>query len=181
MAHGGMIAVSSLGRNRILSLQPIDALDKSVKTTRSASDAAPIVTRLLSIAKLTRAMLGLRLAEINLCAGQDQLLAAFQGNTRASISTLANAVAVRPSTVSKMVDRLIEKGLMHRLRHPDDARATLVELTPLGFHQQRLVAEIWQSVERDLTKSLETAEIRSLCGELRKVDGLLAATMSRLR
>ena len=144
-------------------------------------DTVPIVSRLLSISKLTRAMLGLKLAEIDLCAGQDQLLAVFQGTTRASISTLATAVSVRPSTVSKMVDRLIEKGLMQRLRDPTDARTTLVELTPLGYHQQKSVANIWHAVEHDLTKSLQADEIDNLRSELEKVDGLLSAKMSRLR
>jgi DNA-binding MarR family transcriptional regulator len=147
----------------------------------TADEEVPIVSRLLSIAKLTRAMLGLKLAEIDLCAGQDQLLSVFQGTTRASISTLANAVSVRPSTVSKMVDRLIEKGLMQRFRDPNDARTTLVELTPLGQHQQQMVADIWHAVERDLTKSLASGEIDNLRGELEKVDGLLTAKMSRLR
>ena len=162
-----------------MSLQNLETLNAA--TLVSEADTVPIVSRLLSIAKLTRAMLGLKLAEIDICAGQDQLLAAFHGSNRVSISTLAHAVAVRPSTVSKMVDRLIEKGLMLRLRDPDDARTTLVELTPLGLHQQRLVADIWRAVELDLTKSLQVAEINNLRGELEKVDGLLIAKMSRLR
>ena len=144
-------------------------------------DPVPIVSRLLSISKLTRAMLGLKLAEIDLCAGQDQLLAVFNDTSRASISTLANAVSVRPSTVSKMVDRLIEKGLMQRLRDPNDARTTLVELTPLGYHQQRLVASIWHALELDLTKALHSRDIDSLRKELERVDGLLASRMARLR
>jgi len=167
-----------------LSLHTQDAQDihlPAMDDIAIGDDSVPIVSRLLSIAKLTRAMLGLKLAEIDLCAGQDQLLSVFQGPSRASISTLANAVSVRPSTVSKMVDRLIEKGLMQRLRDPNDARTTLVELTPLGYHQQKLVAEIWHAVEHDLTKSLALGEIHNLRGELEKVDGLLSAKMARLR
>lgn len=165
-----------------MSLQIIETRhDTPAPLEITSDDEVPIVSRLLSIAKLTRAMLGLKLAEIDLCAGQDQLLSVFQGTTRASISTLANAVSVRPSTVSKMVDRLIEKGLMQRFRDPNDARTTLVELTPFGQHQQQMVADIWQAVERDLTKSLASGEIDNLRGELEKVDGLLTAKMSRLR
>lgn len=73
-------------------------------------DPLPLVRALLSISKSTRAFLALLLSDIGLHLGQDQLIACLRHGEPMSVSTLADRIAVRPSTVSKMLDRLVEKG-----------------------------------------------------------------------
>lgn len=52
---------------------------------------------------------------------------------------LAAALAVSPSTATRMCDRLIRKGLARRHRHPGDRRTVRIALTPAG---RDLVAEV---------------------------------------
>lgn len=162
--------------------------DTSIKLSRTsdalgqtASSDARLVPTLLSIAKSTRAFLALLLAEIELHPGQDQLLHRLQPGEAISVSMLADQLAVRPSTVSKMLDRLIEKQLVVRAANNRDARRTMVALTPRGEELKLQVRTIWSRLEHDLTASLQPSDVDRLLGALEQVDDLLTVKLRRLR
>lgn len=144
-------------------------------------DNARVVPALLSIAKSTRAFLALLLSEIDLHPGQDQLLHRLQPDEPVSVSMLADQLAVRPSTVSKMLDRLIEKNLVERAANSRDARRTMVILTPEGEVAQRSVKIIWDRLEAELTSALTRSDVDKLMGALDQVDELLSVKLRRLR
>jgi DNA-binding MarR family transcriptional regulator len=54
---------------------------------------------------------------------------------------LAEALRVEPSTATRTVDRLVEKGLVARVPDPDDARGVLVAPTDRGAQVRARVAE----------------------------------------
>nr|WP_245396523.1 MarR family winged helix-turn-helix transcriptional regulator [Jiella sonneratiae] len=140
-----------------------------------------LVPSLLSIAKSTRAFLTILLAEIELHPGQDQLLDRLEVESPVNVSTLADLLAVRPSTVSKMLDRLIERGLVSRSANARDARRTMVHLTPAGLEAQGKVREIWLKLEADLTSALGEEEIAILDNSLHRADDILSQRLRRLR
>ena len=140
-----------------------------------------IVPSLLSIAKSTRAFLTILLAEIDLHPGQDQLLDRLEMENPLNVSTLADLLAVRPSTVSKMLDRLIERDLVSRSANARDARRTMVHLTASGLEAQRKVREIWNKLEVDLTSSLSKEEISMLDDSLYRAGDILSQKLRRLR
>ncbi|TFF22120.1 MarR family transcriptional regulator [Jiella endophytica] len=135
----------------------------------------------MSIAKSTRAFLTILLAEIDLHPGQDQLLDRLEVENPVNVSTLAELLAVRPSTVSKMLDRLIERGLVTRSSNARDARRTMVHLTPAGLEAQRRVREIWHKLEADLTSALSKEEISILDDSLYRAGDILSQKLRRLR
>jgi DNA-binding MarR family transcriptional regulator len=47
-------------------------------------------------------------------------------------SQLAHDLGIPPTTLSSMLDRLVRKKQLRRVRHPEDGRSTLLELTPRG-------------------------------------------------
>jgi DNA-binding MarR family transcriptional regulator len=49
-----------------------------------------------------------------------------------TLRALADRLAADPPYVTLMVDDLEERGLVHRMPHPEDRRAKLVELTAAG-------------------------------------------------
>jgi DNA-binding MarR family transcriptional regulator len=55
---------------------------------------------------------------------------AVQG--RATPSQLADDLGLAPTTLSAMIDRLVQKGQIRRVPHPDDGRSYLLELTARG-------------------------------------------------
>ena len=140
-----------------------------------------IVPSLLSIAKSTRAFLALLLADIGLHPGQDQLLDRLDPLAPVSVSALAEQLAVRPSTVSKMLDRLIEKGLVARSANSADARRTMVQLTADGERVQATVRGVWQRLEVDLAQSLTQDELQVLQSSLTRTGDILTQKLRRLR
>jgi DNA-binding MarR family transcriptional regulator len=67
------------------------------------------------------------------------------------LSTLAAAVNLDLSTVSRQVPTLERSGWVARTRDPDDARAQLLELTPAG---RELLAEVRRSRAEVLARLL---------------------------
>jgi DNA-binding MarR family transcriptional regulator len=64
---------------------------------------------------------------------------------------LAAALAVNPSTATRMCDRLVRKGLVRRHRQAGDRRAVRIALTPAA---QDLVAEVTRQRRAELTRLL---------------------------
>ncbi|WP_244496434.1 MarR family winged helix-turn-helix transcriptional regulator [Aureimonas ureilytica] len=149
--------------------------------SESTNEDAQLVATLLSIAKSTRAFLALLLAQIDLHPGQDQLLVRLTPGESVSVSMLADQLAVRPSTVSKMLDRLIEKNLVLRESNSRDARRTMVTLTSAGEAAKERVLALWMRLETELGNAMEERERSALLSSLQQVDQLLSVRLRRLR
>lgn len=140
-----------------------------------------ILSTTLSAAHAVRTLLGLRLAALGLAAGQDRFLLALVPRGRLTVSTLADELAVRPSTVSKTADRLVDKGLVTRLLDESDARRIILELTPAGLALCRKVAEIGEEIDAELTASLAPNEVTHIQDSLSLLERTAHRRLRRLR
>ena len=111
-----------------------------------------MVNTIMALAKRTRAYVGIRLKEVGLAIGQDELLVSLDEHDGATVSALAELIFVRPSTVSKMLDRLAAKGLVRRDRPEGDQRRTVVYMTPEGREMVRQVHRIYTEIDLDLQR-----------------------------
>lgn len=59
---------------------------------------------------------------------------------------LAHELALEKSTVSRLVDGMVERGLVERVDHPADARSVLLRATPLG---RRIRGDIRRHIVRE--------------------------------
>ncbi|KAB0682058.1 MarR family winged helix-turn-helix transcriptional regulator [Aureimonas leprariae] len=145
----------------------------------AVDDVLSLVPHLLSIAKSVRQLVGIKLAGTEVLVGQDAMLLLFDGDEALPVSEVACRLSVRPSTVSKMADRLVAKGWLVRQTGPDDARQTLVRLTGDG----RRVSDEVRALEASLDAELATAlgADRSMIKTLAQLDAVLAKRLSRLR
>jgi DNA-binding MarR family transcriptional regulator len=66
---------------------------------------------------------------------------------------LAAALAVSPSTATRMCDRLVRKGLVRRTRRAGDRRGVRIALTPAG---RGLVAQVTRRRRAELARVLAT-------------------------
>jgi DNA-binding MarR family transcriptional regulator len=117
----------------------------------SESDFEDLASSLIMLSKRIRALFGIALAENGYYNGQDHLMMCLAYETSVAVSELAKKLDVRPSTVSKMLDRLYERGLVVRLPDRGDSRKTLVRLTRDGVQAQRDIRSVWGEVGRSLT------------------------------
>jgi DNA-binding MarR family transcriptional regulator len=67
----------------------------------------------------------------------------------ATPSELAADLGLSPTTVSAMIDRLVRKKQVRRVRHPDDGRSYRLELTAAGVRTNaRNGKRLWEAIQR---------------------------------
>lgn len=140
-----------------------------------------IVATIVSISKTMRVILGLKVAELDLFAGQDDMILALSLETPIRTSALAATINVRPSTVSKMVDRMYAKGLVERTTEMRDARLTLVCLTPAGVEIQAQLKHIRAELDSELERYAASEDVGISVADLQGLDRVLAKRLQRLR
>lgn len=70
---------------------------------------------------------------------QFRALVVLSGRPDTTVSELATALDIHPTTATRLVDRLVGKRFVRRTEGADDRRVTLLHLTPTG---RRLVARV---------------------------------------
>lgn len=104
-------------------------------------------------------------------------LASAEGSLR--LCDLAEGVLLSQPALSRMVDRLVVRGLIEKTTDPEDRRATRVRLTESGAELQKSMG--WshgRSIQRELSSRLSEEDQRELlriCSALRtdRKDGQL--------
>jgi DNA-binding MarR family transcriptional regulator len=106
-----------------------------------AAAADPVVDCLLAAARMVVAQTARSIAQLdaNVTLPQLRALVVLATSGPERVVDLAAELGVRPSTATRMCDRLGRKGLVSRHEHPRDRRAAWVVLTRAG---RDLVAEI---------------------------------------
>jgi len=89
---------------------------------------------------------------------------------RLRMQDLAARTVLSRTRVSRLVDDLVEAGLVHREPDPDDGRATLAILTPRGRAALRKAAPVYLAgIEQHFTRLLDADERRQITRGLTKV------------
>jgi DNA-binding MarR family transcriptional regulator len=117
-----------------------EALDELVDTVLAASRA------LVAVAARSLAAAG---DEVTLPQYRALVVLAARGPQ--GTADLAAALAVNPSTATRMCDRLVRKGLVRRHRQAGDRRTVRITLTPAGHD---LVAEVTRRRRAELARLL---------------------------
>lgn len=72
------------------------------------------------------------LAPYEISAAQLIVLSTIAAGEADSASALCKGISYDPGAMTRMIDRLAQKGLLRRRPHPEDRRTMNVELTPAG-------------------------------------------------
>ena len=95
------------------------------------------------------------------------------------VSELAESLHLAPNTVSTIVGRLVDAGLLRREPDPDDARAVCLRLTPNGYRRARARRDLSAQVLDDALESLNASERANLALALPALDRLVDALARR--
>jgi DNA-binding MarR family transcriptional regulator len=88
------------------------------------------------------------------------------------MTDLAERVGLSPSGLTRLVDRLVAKGLLRRQPDPLDGRAALAHLTDAGLRQLRLAARTHlRGIREHFTGRLSEAQLRNLASALEAIAG----------
>lgn len=110
------------------------------------------------------------LAPFDISAPQLFVLSSVANREADSAAGLCKSISYDPGAMTRMIDRLQQKGLVRRVPHPDDRRAMNLELTVAGkalFPQlvtakDRVQAQFLRGFSKDDTQSLESLLRRML-------------------
>jgi DNA-binding MarR family transcriptional regulator len=89
-----------------------------------------------------------------------------------NLATLAQLLGVQPSTTGRMVDRLVEAGLIDRRPHPRSRRELVVELSS---HGQRVVREVTGHRRTEIAEVVGKMPARERRGLVRALNAFTAA------
>ena len=104
-----------------------------------------------------------------------RLLRVLQCGGPQIMSSLGECLAVTPRNVTVLVDSLEAEGLVRRVPHPDDRRATIVELTVEGEAVTTAAHASHTVRARSLFESLEPSEQATLLVLIRRLTEQLVA------
>jgi DNA-binding MarR family transcriptional regulator len=82
---------------------------------------------------------------------------------------LADALRVDPSTATRTVDRLVEKGLAQRLTDSEDARRVLVAITPKGQTLRDRVRDQARAALGEILREFDPDEARELAALMNRL------------
>ena len=88
-----------------------------------------------------------------------------------AMAEIADEVVIPPPTATRVVDKLIADGLVHRLSDPADRRRVLARLTRRGEQLHDLVLPAVSSATNSLLTSIGPSQHDSLAQALRLVAG----------
>jgi MarR family transcriptional regulator, transcriptional regulator for hemolysin len=125
-------------------------------------------------ARLLRREMNRRAAELGATRAQWRVLARlYRSGCGQRQVDLAESLDVEPITLSRMLDRLEEAGLIERRRDPEDRRAWRIHLTAKAQPIIDQLSAIGAEFQAELTEGLEPAECR-------RVSHILAHLRERL-
>jgi DNA-binding MarR family transcriptional regulator len=97
---------------------------------------------------------------LGLTQGEAHLLAELHASGRSSVGALHRTFAHRRSTLTGILDRLEERGLVRRRLRPEDRRSFAVELTARGRALAARTAQRLQALERAVRRRVSAADLR---------------------
>lgn len=80
-----------------------------------------------------------------------EMMVLWKTNKRGSyrVTDLAQEICISPSTLTGILDRLVERGLLERFPDPDDRRGILLKGTPL---LKDFIHQVMASIDQELVK-----------------------------
>jgi DNA-binding MarR family transcriptional regulator len=88
-----------------------------------------------------------------------------------TMGRLAELVDVSLSNASGLIDRMEERGLVERVRVPDDRRVVLVRVSPEGARMRDEIEAIKQDQMRSILGKLDGAQLTRLLGAVGDLRG----------
>ena len=98
-----------------------------------------------------------------------RILGRFPGISAGEVSEILH---LHPSTLTGILQRLVERGLVHRSADPEDARRALLELTAKGRQLDALRSGTVEAAVRRALQRLPTRSVRAVeeAAELHSVE-----------
>ena len=102
------------------------------------------------------------LARFDISAPQLIVLASVANREADSASRLCRNISYDPGAMTRMIDRLEQKGLIRRVPNPEDRRATNLELTTAGKVLFPQLLEAKEAVQKQFLRGFSADDVATL-------------------
>ncbi len=103
--------------------------------------------------------LGKELQGFGLDVAEGHTLSYLRGYSPCPVGELVRVFGHVPSTMTSILDRLEQRGLIERRTNPDDRRSFLVRLTKLGLEVADQISGLLQKLETRIAAAVTEADI----------------------
>jgi DNA-binding MarR family transcriptional regulator len=143
----------------------------NVVALKPTSAEPRIVRALVAISKQTRATLGIRLADIGLATGEDDILLAMRDGTPVCAAVLSRKLGVREMTMQRLIDQLVAHG------HIEPAENPLFRLSKKGADALADIAALRLRMASDIEAMLGAEGVDKLTEYLETLESGLAHSL----
>ena len=102
------------------------------------------------------------LSSFDITAPQLIVLASVANKEADSAAGLCKSISYDPGAMTRMIDRLEQKGLVRRVPNPDDRRAMNLELTSAGKALYPQLLQAKETVQAQFLRGFGKAEVQTL-------------------
>jgi DNA-binding MarR family transcriptional regulator len=92
------------------------------------------------------------------------------------MTALSRRLQLANSTITRMIDQLVKKGLAERLANPYDRRTIRVQLTPAGRHLRQQLLSGYNRIFERLMERLPSEKYDNLLNDLEEIGQVLSET-----
>jgi DNA-binding MarR family transcriptional regulator len=122
-----------------------------------AASGMAVYTSVLRTSQLLNDQVDTVLRRHDLTFARHQVLAwlAMDPESSLTLSWISKTLRIPPATVTNIIDRLEDEGLVRRVAHPSDARTTLAVITPRG---EKVATEATQDLNETVYECIGLSE-----------------------
>ncbi|MBF0707467.1 MarR family winged helix-turn-helix transcriptional regulator [Guptibacillus hwajinpoensis] len=121
------------------------------------------------ISHLVKQLQNERLLKEDLSISHMNVMFVLYEEDRVNQSHIQKNLGIKASSLSKLIDILIQKGLVTRESLDGDARSKIICLTELGKEKQQQLYHVRDELENQLTEDLNETETKQLARMLSQV------------
>lgn len=110
-----------------------------------------------------RTVMGDRMHSLNLGISQMQMraLRAIWSSHDVTSQYIASTLKRDKAQVTRLINELVEQGLVEREPNPEDMRSKLLRLTEAGNHIFRQIEEVQQEVYSEMVKGIDESDLQT--------------------
>jgi DNA-binding MarR family transcriptional regulator len=137
----------------------------------------PLLRMLYLLSAAERRLLRRQRSGLELTPGRLHLLVHLLNEGEKTNGQLARYAALTPATITLMLDKLEEQGLVTRRRDPDDRRVSWVSLTSTGVEETTQARNEWEGRFKAAFADLSDDELDTARRILERVIGVYDGTI----
>jgi DNA-binding MarR family transcriptional regulator len=150
---------------------------KAVKKDRADSEADAMQRQLWRLLRGLETCDQELLSRCGVTISQCEALMAFSGGSRASMNELSRSLGLANSTVTRMVEHLVARGLVRRTEDEQDRRIVRVALTAEGRKLQGSLKEARREIQRLIFSEIKAEERSTVLEVLEKLNAAIEKAM----